>query len=97
MNGNSEVGSQPIPATTSSIASDFGLGPIDQISKVGSIGLDPAINLATLPSSEVLTRNVNTGFDQVRAEPSSAKVTVNLTQSSACGPTAPSPSPTPTR
>jgi len=72
-------------------------GPIDQISKIGSIGLDPAINLATLPASEVLTRNVSTGFDQVRAEPSSAKVTVTLTQSSACSPTAPAPSPTPTR
>ncbi|MDQ6742444.1 MAG: hypothetical protein M3Z97_05980 [Candidatus Dormibacteraeota bacterium] len=72
-------------------------GPIDQISKVGSIGLDPPINLATLPGSEVLTRTVNTGFDGVRAEPSSAKVTVSLSQSAACGPTAPSPSPTPTR
>jgi hypothetical protein len=72
-------------------------GPVDQISKIGSIGLDPAINLATLPASEVLTRNVNTGFDGVRADPSSAKVTVTLTQTTACGPTAPSPSPSPTR
>jgi YbbR domain-containing protein len=72
-------------------------GPIDQISKVGSIGLDPAVNLATLPGSEVLTRNVNTGFDQVKAEPSTAKVTVTVTQSSACAPPAPSPSPSPTR
>jgi YbbR domain-containing protein len=72
-------------------------GPIDQIAKVGSIGLDPAINLATLPGSEVLTRNVNTGFDQVKAEPSTAKVTVTVSQSSACAPQAPPPSPSPTR
>jgi catechol 2,3-dioxygenase-like lactoylglutathione lyase family enzyme len=32
MNGNSEAGNQPMPATASSIASDFSLGPIDQIS-----------------------------------------------------------------
>ena len=32
MNGNSEAGDQPVPATASSIASDFSLGPIDQIS-----------------------------------------------------------------
>lgn len=72
-------------------------GPIDQISKVGSIGLDPPINLATLPGSEVVTRNISTGFDQVRAEPSSARVTVTVTQSNACSPTAPTPTPTPTR
>jgi YbbR domain-containing protein len=72
-------------------------GPIDQISKIGSIGLDPPINLATLPGSEVLTRNVSTGFDQVKAEPSTAKVTVTVSQSSACAPQAPSPTPSPTR
>jgi hypothetical protein len=70
------------------------LGPIEQISKIGSIGLDP-INLATLPGSETLTRNINTGFDSVRAEPNTAKVTVTVLQSTACG--SPAPSPTPTR
>jgi YbbR domain-containing protein len=70
-------------------------GPIDLISKYGGIALDPAVNLATLTSSETLTRNVPTGSDQVRADPASVKVNVTVTQTSSCGSTAPSPSPSP--
>ena len=72
-------------------------GPIDQISKYGSIALDPPINLATLTSSQTLTRNVATGSDQVRADPASVKVSVTVTQTALCASTSPTPSPSPTR
>jgi YbbR domain-containing protein len=70
-------------------------GPIDQISKIGSITLDPAINLATVTGSQTLTRNVTTGSDQVKADPSTVRVNVNVTQVFSCA--APSPTPVPTR
>ena len=68
-------------------------GPIDLISRIGSINLDPAINLATLTSSQAFTRTVVTGSDQVRADPNNVRVNVNVNQAFSCSAASPSPSP----
>lgn len=69
-------------------------GPIDQISKIGSVTLEPAINLATATTSQSLTRNVSTGSDQIKADPATVRVNVNVVQAFSCTAATPTPSPT---
>jgi hypothetical protein len=70
-------------------------GPIDLISKIGSLTLDPAINLANLTTSQSYIRTIATGSDAIKADPQTAKVNVTVNQVFSCG--APSPTPSPTR
>lgn len=69
-------------------------GPIDAISKIGSINLDPPINLASLTTGQTLTRTVATGSDQVRVDPSTVRVIVNVSQAFSCAASTPTPTPT---
>jgi hypothetical protein len=70
-------------------------GPIDLISKIGSLTLDPAINLTNLTTSQSYVRTIATGSDAIKADPQTAKVNVSVNQVFSCG--APSPAPSPTR
>jgi YbbR domain-containing protein len=70
-------------------------GPIDQISKIGSLPLDPPINLANLTTPQSFARTIATGSDAIRADPPTVHVNVTVSQAFSCG--AASPAPTPTR
>jgi hypothetical protein len=69
-------------------------GPIDLISKIGSLTLDPAINLTNLTTSQSYIRTIATGSDAIRADPQTVKVNVSISQVFSCGAVSPSPSPT---
>jgi YbbR domain-containing protein len=63
-------------------------GPIDNVSKMDTVSVDP-VNISGLTASTTVTRRIVTGTTVVFAEPSTVRVTVNMSQVFSCA--APSP------
>ncbi len=66
-------------------------GPIDLVSKLTVLQLEPPIDVSGLTSSSTVSRRVQTGSSQIASDLSLVRVTVGISQAFSCA--APSPSP----